>query len=125
MPSLSAEALARAEKLLRLIEAHPDPVQTGALNLEFHLTLYSGVERKRTTAFLVSLSQSVDRYLRLLMSQLGYSNKSNKEHRSLLRLCRKRDVDGACDLLHKHLIEGGTALPDFVRIQQSKDAARA
>ncbi|WP_126879476.1 GntR family transcriptional regulator [Paraburkholderia kururiensis] len=123
LPHLSAEALASAEKLQREIEAHPDPVQTGSLNLEFHLLLYSGVERKRTTAFLISLSRSVDRYLRLLMSQLGYAGKSDKEHRALLRLCRKRDVNAACDLLHKHLIEGGTALAAFVHELQTKRSA--
>ncbi|VWD05796.1 GntR family transcriptional regulator [Burkholderia lata] len=125
LPHLSAETLAHAEKLQRDIETHPDPVQTGALNLEFHLTLYSGVERKRTMAFLGSLSLSVDRYLRLLMSQLGYAGKSNKEHRTLLRLCRKGDVDTACDLLRTHLIEGGTALADFVRQRQAGDSQQA
>jgi DNA-binding GntR family transcriptional regulator len=115
IPNLTESALQEAELLQAQIETHPSPVHTGALNLQFHLKLYSGVERQRTKSLLTSLNTTIDRYLRLLMSQLGYSAKSDSEHRALLACCRARDIEGGCAILSRHLLEGGNSLANFVR----------
>lgn len=120
LPRLTNAALDKADDLQQQIEAHPNPVHTGQLNLEFHLALYSGVERRRTKTLLTSLNRTVDRYLRLLMSQLDYAGKSNDEHRSLLTFCRKQAVDAACDVLRRHLLEGGEELAAFVAQRRSR-----
>lgn len=115
IPNLTEAALQEAELLQAQIEAHPSPVHTGALNLQFHLKLYSGVQRQRTKSLLTSFNTTIDRYLRLLMSQLGYSAKSDSEHRALLACCRARDVEAGCAILSRHLLEGGNSLANFVR----------
>jgi DNA-binding FadR family transcriptional regulator len=53
---------------------------------------------------------AADHYVRILLSNLDYRNRSQTEHRDLLAACRRRDGGKAVSILRQHLREGSETL---------------
>lgn len=86
----------------------------GALNWEFHRSLYEPAGRPRTMALLRPINFQTDRYVRLSLVLSGAIKLAAKEHRELLALCRKRDVRAATTLLRTHILNAKQALLNSV-----------
>ncbi|MBV8650408.1 MAG: GntR family transcriptional regulator [Alphaproteobacteria bacterium] len=119
LPHLTVVMLDRAAALLEEAEGEPDVTRWGILNRQFHLTLLSGAPRKRLTALIDQLHNAVDRYLRFLLANLDYEQRSQEEHRVILAACRAGDVDGAVEALRQHLTGGGRAMVEFVEHREA------
>jgi DNA-binding GntR family transcriptional regulator len=116
IPYLTEDALDRAAIILDEIDAEQDDLaRWGELNQHFHTTLYSGVVRRRLNALISSLNGAIDRYLRVLITQFNYQNRSQDEHRLLLAACRRHDVDTAMKILSLHITEGRNTMVEFLR----------
>lgn len=110
IPNLAGAKLDEAEQVLDQIDAERNVGRWGALNRAFHLALYDGCGNHRLLGLIEAHHNAADRYVRILLSNLDYRNRSQTEHRDLLAACRRRDGDEAVSILRRHLREGSETL---------------
>lgn len=106
-PAITASRAAQAERVLARIDRMPS--KWGQLNTEFHRILYDASMRPRLCETIAALNRNVERYLHE-EAILENPAESQKEHRRLLRLIEKRDIDEAVELLRVHILEPMPAL---------------
>ncbi|WP_413776816.1 GntR family transcriptional regulator [Mesorhizobium sp. AR07] len=114
VPSLAGAKLDEAEQVLDQIDAERDVGRWGALNRAFHLALYDACGNHRLLALIEAHHNAADRYVRILLSNLDYRNRSQSEHRDLLAACRRRNSDKAVSVLKQHLREGSETLVNAI-----------
>ena len=97
--------------------ASQDVASWGELNARFHMALYRHAPQPRTLAIVQSLLQASDRYTRLQMNRAPVLARAGREHRKLLTLCRRGEIDAACGYLETHI---ETVRRDLHRLLESK-----
>lgn len=107
-------SLDRAEELLDELDNEPDVAKWGELNRRFHLSLYAGLKGSRLYEMVENQYLQMDRLVRLVLTQLDYAERSQREHREILRHCRAGDADRAAQVLREHLVNGSTRLADLL-----------
>ncbi|MET0682032.1 MAG: GntR family transcriptional regulator [Casimicrobiaceae bacterium] len=94
----------------------------GELNTRLHLHLVSKAEQPRTLAIVTALLQNTDRYTRLQLSLTGSGRtRAEKEHVTLVRLCRTGNVNGACELLASHIANAEAMLIAFIKARGGRE----
>lgn len=116
IPELSNAQIDRAERIQERAEAS-GLRDFGALNQAFHMALYAPCGRPRLLAHIAGLNGISDRYLRFTAGRLDYTERSHREHRTLLAACRRRDEAEAVDRLTRHIAEAGQTLLRYLRTQ--------
>lgn len=86
-----------------------DIARVGALNWEFHESLYRPAGRVQTLALIRSINVQTDRYIRLQLLLTGHFQDAERDHREILRLCRARDP-AVLDFLRDHILRAGRDL---------------
>ena len=127
VPNMTAEDDARASEILDAYEValHAGQVTVwGALNWQFHSTLYAPADRDLTMSIVNKLHQHSDRYLRMQLALTHGEMRARHEHRAIAAAARKRDTVKASRLLRDHIIGAGRALVTFLEHERaSKDKA--
>jgi DNA-binding GntR family transcriptional regulator len=122
IPRLTPAALDEAAAVLDEIDREDDVARWGALNLRFHMALYSACGSRRLLDLIESQYPAADRHVRVLLSHLQYREASQAEHRALLACCRAGQVEQALALLGDHLGAARTRLMQFL---ERGDSGRA
>lgn len=120
IPHLTPATLDEATSVLDEIDSEEDVARWGALNLRFHLALYSACGSRRLLDLIEAQYPAADRQVRILLSHLQYREASQAEHRALLGCCRVRQVEQALALLADHLEDARTRLMQFLERGESK-----
>lgn len=105
IPNLGRDALDRMYDAIRDMErAHrtEDVTELTSANRRFHFTLYDGAQMPRMAEMIRVLWDSSDRYRSLYFANVEHRRRVNREHRAILAVIRKRDVDQAVSLLQVH-----------------------
>jgi DNA-binding GntR family transcriptional regulator len=129
VPYMTAEDHARAGEILDAydvaLQAGQVPVY-GALNWQFHSTLYAPAERAVTMNIVNRLHQHSDRYLRMQLALTHGETRARNEHRAIATAAKKRDAAKASRLLREHILGAGRALVAFLERERAKvvDLAR-
>jgi DNA-binding GntR family transcriptional regulator len=115
IPKRTAADLATARVVLSELEAayhRHDVAKWGALNWEFHRSLYQPSGRVQTLAVIQGVNLQTDRYIRLQLQLTGPSAVANAEaeHREILTLYEAGDVKAAVAFLRKHILSAGKNL---------------
>lgn len=92
-----------AETALKLIEASDKPLDWAVLNWEFHAGIYRAAEMPKMLETISMLHNNVSRYLLLYLKDMEYNSVSQDEHWALLDACNAGDIQGATQILNKHL----------------------
>ena len=79
-------------------------------NWLFHRALYRASGWKRGLVIAEILHAAFAPYVLLYIESLGGAEPSDAEHRALLDACRRRDVDGAVEILRVHVAEASAAV---------------
>lgn len=103
LPNLSDADLDAASAILDRLDVEPDVGRWGALNREFHLALYRPCGNGRLIDLIETQHRAADRYVRVLLTNLDYQERSQREHRKLLAACRKRSEEKGLGWLDRHL----------------------
>jgi DNA-binding GntR family transcriptional regulator len=125
-----AAAEAALSKYVGELERESHIATWGQLNSQFHSTLYSRAERPHFMAIIRNVNHSGERYTRLQLYLTHGVKRANEEHHQMLELCRKRNVDAACELLRRHIEHAGESLKEvlqqnrLVAAPPSREAAR-
>jgi DNA-binding GntR family transcriptional regulator len=117
VPNMTAEDHARAADILDAYDAalHGGQVPVwGALNWQFHSTLYAPADRDLTMSIVHKLHQHSDRYLRMQLALTHGETRARHEHRAIAAAARKGDGVKAQRLLREHILGAGRALVSFL-----------
>ena len=116
IPKLTEADFKQAEAILDKYEKalwmKGDVGSWGRLNSEFHALLYSRANRPHFMAIIRQINNNGDRYTRLQLYLTRAFERAKNEHRMLLELCRKRDIDAAVLLLQQHIQTAGRTLKE-------------
>ena len=128
IPKMTDETLDESRSFLaQLEEAYRkgDVAKWGALNWEFHRSLYVPADRVQTLGLIQGINVQTDRYIRLQLQLAGAGAVSNaeKEHREILRLCEAREAREAVAYLRKHILNAGKNLIVALKKRGSATAA--
>jgi DNA-binding GntR family transcriptional regulator len=97
----------------------------GRMNAHFHSALYIRANRPHFLSLIEMINNHGERYTRLQLYLTRGFERAREEHRMLLDLCRKRDVDAACTLLDAHIRHAGLSLKDYLGSQRGNLQSRA
>jgi DNA-binding GntR family transcriptional regulator len=122
VPHMTAEDHARASEILDAYDValHGGQVTVwGALNWQFHSTLYAPADRELTMSMVNKLHQHSDRYLRMQLSLTHGEMRARHEHRAIAAATRKRDAVKASRLMRDHILGAGRALVAFLEQERA------
>jgi DNA-binding GntR family transcriptional regulator len=117
LPRTTPEDIARARDILDSYERAlrgGEVTAWGALNWQFHSTLYAPANRPFTMSVVQKLHQHSDRYLRMQLALTHGESRANDEHRAILSAVRRHDTRKACQLMRDHILGAGRSLLDFL-----------
>jgi DNA-binding GntR family transcriptional regulator len=66
-------------------------------------------------AIIRNVNHSGERYTRLQLYLTHGVKRANEEHHQMLELCRKRNVEAACELLRRHIEHAGESLKEVLQ----------
>ncbi len=122
---MSDEDLNRSELILRQLEDayHTRDIATvGALNWEFHRSLYVSAGRVQTLNLIQGINVQTDRYIRLQLLLTSGFEDAERDHRQILAMCKGRD--GAVVMFMKnHIIQAGHNLLEALKKRRPGEAA--
>jgi DNA-binding GntR family transcriptional regulator len=107
IPSATDDTLKASQAILGELERayHEGDVGSwGALNWEFHRSLYLPAQRVQTLAVIQGINIQTDRYIRLQMVLTDAVSQAEQEHRELFRLYAERQVDRTIASMRDHIL---------------------
>lgn len=125
VPDMTAEDFARADEILDAYELalHGGQVSVyGALNWQFHSTLYAPADRQLTMSIVSKLHHHSDRYLRMQLALTHGETRARHEHRAIAAAARKRDGAKAMRLMRDHILGAGRTLVTFLERERAQRA---
>lgn len=84
------------------------------MNMDFHMSLYRAANRPHALELVRTLNHNSGRYVRMNLLLTGAKPRSELEHRQLLEMCQKGDVDAACKLLHSHILDSADEIKELI-----------
>lgn len=123
IPNLTKFTLTRAAQILEASDQDKNFVQTwGDRNWEFHSTLYAASNRPLLLGMIERIHAHVDRYLRAHVTLANYREQGQREHRALLRACRRKDVEAAVECLRAHILDVADVLCPILEQREALQA---
>jgi len=114
MERLTASATANAERVLKEYAAAVDrsagPSELSRLNWEFHAALMAPARSPRLTAFIQTLYNSADRYLRIQIQSPAAQARALAEHKKLFALYKAGNMASASKLLKAHIADASAEI---------------
>ncbi|WP_246696518.1 GntR family transcriptional regulator [Mesorhizobium sp. SARCC-RB16n] len=106
---LSDDQLSHSEQILKRLEDayhKRDIAKVGALNWEFHRSLYRSAGRVQTLAILQGINVQIDRYIRIQLLLTSAFDEAEREHRQILSMCKNREPR-VVEFMRGHIIRAG------------------
>jgi DNA-binding GntR family transcriptional regulator len=107
------EDLRPLERKLEEYQACLDRGELGALpriNTEFHDLLYGLSRSPRLVRMISDLRDQIYRFRKAILKVEEMARTSNRDHREMLALIRKRDGDGVEEIVKAHILKGQEAV---------------
>ena len=120
IPEMDAESFETLEVTLRKMDLETDSTTWLDLNSKFHTLLYQKAGRKLLDEHIENLRNKSDRFLRLFASRRDRTAQAQREHWAIVRACRDRNIEKACNLLKDHLQSTVTSLAGTLRLQEEQ-----
>ncbi|MEP6491669.1 MAG: GntR family transcriptional regulator [bacterium] len=123
VPHMTSEDHDRADEILDAYEfalRAGQVVVWGALNWQFHSTLYAPADRGLTMSIVNKLHQHSDRYLRMQLALTHGETRARHEHRAIAAAVRKGDAPKASRLLREHIVGAGKVLVTFLEHERGQ-----
>lgn len=120
IPHHSKASLDVVRKLLASIAKLSDAGERTELEKAFYLALYEPARRSRTMDLVSSLMDQGERYQRLGLTNAQRRKEVQAECVSIVAACAKQEVDRACEILERQLLDLGASINDVL----SRDPSR-
>ena len=118
VPRMGEHDFAAGEDALARLEAAyrgRDVGGWGDLNWRFHRSLYAAADRPQTLAITLNINNQANRYIRLQLFLTGAFERAEREHRTMLDLCRDGRRDAAVAALRRHILDTKDDLMEAMR----------
>ena len=112
--------LAEARAYADSFAAEPDSGRWGALNHQFHYTLYRDCGRPYHLQVVAKALDKIGRYLRAQLVLTRGIDRARTEHEGILRAAMARDADAAADLTRAHILGASRSLIAFLQAERAK-----
>lgn len=122
---MSEKSLTHSEAILVQLEDayhNRDIGKVGALNWEFHRSLYVPAGRVQTLALIQGINVQTDRYIRLQLLLTSGFEDAEREHRQILEMCKTRDVE-VVRFMKDHIIHAGQNLVAALKKRSAIDSS--
>ncbi|MGV2052416.1 GntR family transcriptional regulator [Agrobacterium sp. 22-209-1] len=103
IPNTAEEDLDHAASILDAYNSDPDPGNWGMVNWSFHSTLYAPCHRPKLLQMIEANNGHVNRFVRMQVSLAAGKERPQREHETLLELCREGRIEAAVKLLETHI----------------------
>jgi DNA-binding GntR family transcriptional regulator len=117
LPKLTPRDLRLAAGILDDLDAEREITRWGALNRDFHQTLYAPAGRPQLLSLIATQHRRFDRYMRVVLAAMCHQPESQAEHRALLAACVERDEAQAVVLLERHIASAAALLAEQLRAE--------
>lgn len=115
IPNLTRDELDEANGFIKQMETMTDKdANLGELNYRFHNTLYSQANRPHTAELADILIKNSSRFIRMHLTLAGGEERSQTEHKHLLKLCQNGQIEQACDYLKQHILTAKTEILQLI-----------
>ncbi|MCX2698589.1 GntR family transcriptional regulator [Ochrobactrum chromiisoli] len=116
IPNMAIEDFEKAQQILDQYEETVSPEQWGEMNWQFHWTLYLPCGKPKLLAMIEDNYGHVNRFTRRKVSTATGKAKPQKDHTTLLELCRQEATEQAVSLLERHIEATQKSLRAAMRI---------
>ena len=103
IPNLDSEQIQLAQVICAKADQVKDIIEYGEINNQFHLALYSGINRPRQISLIKDLWKNKSRYSIILRFKGNHFERSQATHWDILKAASKGDVELACRVLENHI----------------------
>jgi DNA-binding GntR family transcriptional regulator len=99
---ITEATLSEAEQLVQEMDkASPD--KWGRLNWQLHELIYRAADKPSALAMVKALHDKSERYFRFQIVNAPIRNQSHDEHLQLIKSCRQRKTQQACEVMQHHI----------------------
>lgn len=117
---MSNADLTEARACCEAFGASSDPMAWGALNRDFHRSLYAPSGLTYHLSMIDSTLDRVDRYLRAQLALSDGMVRANEEHHAILHACEMGDGEGAAKLTRRHILGVKESLFESLKSPETK-----
>jgi DNA-binding GntR family transcriptional regulator len=121
VPALTSRDIAEANEILDRLDSATKIAEILRLNTVFHAALFRPTNRPFFLKSIEMVRANLARYWRLAWEDLEYKPHSQREHRKILALCRKKDADAVGREMEEHIRETGTLIVSYLRRRSQVD----
>jgi len=122
VPLMSDSDFLEAERILDRLDKETNTREILRLNTAFHAALFVPANRPYFLKSIEKVRINLLRYWRLAWEELGHKPKSQRDHRKLMSLCRKRDAEAVGIEMERHIRETGTLIVGYLK-RKEREAA--
>ena len=116
IPLLTDADFEEFDAILDEQRAASDLMSSEDLNFKFHEALTARANNPVADMFMEMIHANIDRYLRSgFYSDAAARENSVVEHEEILDACKKRDIPLAKDLMHHHIMDAVSRIPENVQ----------
>ena len=126
VPRMTPDDHARAREILQAYELAlraGEVAKWGALNWQFHSTLYAPAGRSFTMGIVNKLHQHSDRYMRMQLALTHGETRAKEEHRAIAAAAKHGEARGAAKLMREHILGAGRTLLSFLEQRRGEQAS--
>lgn len=118
IPNMTANDFAQAEQILTTFNDALNNEESierwSEYNQQFHHILYAPSRKSETLSLVNILNVRCSRYVRMQLLYTQKIHKAQGEHAAILQLCRDKQTEQACELLHKHIMESCESIVELL-----------
>ena len=118
--NISPDTLALATKYCEAFSTETNSAKWGALNRDFHYSLYRDCQRPYYLEVVNAALDRIDRYLRAQLVLTDGMARARREHHGILQAYVDRDTDRGVELVRQHILGAGQSLIDFLKRQRAE-----
>jgi DNA-binding GntR family transcriptional regulator len=115
VPLISDLDIAEAKSVLDRLDNETRILEILKLNTAFHAAILGPANRPFFLKSIETVRTNLSRYWRVAWKELGYKPQSQRDHRKILTLCRKRDAVAVSKEMVRHIRETGSLIVSYLR----------
>ncbi len=115
VPLMSDHDILDAKQILDRLDKETNTREILRLNTAFHAALFAPANRPYFLKSIETVRLNLLRYWRLAWEELGYKPRSQRDHRKILTLCKKRDAEAVGREMEGHIRETGTLIVGYLK----------
>jgi DNA-binding GntR family transcriptional regulator len=114
VPFITNRDIAAARDILDRLDSETRVIEILRLNAAFHTAIFRAANRPFVLKSIETVRTHLARYWRFAWKELDYKPQSQRDHRKILTLCRKRDAIAVKREMVRHIRETGTLIVSYL-----------